>query len=62
MSSQTVAPGSWWRHRASGTVAQMVYTEHVHGQAPMVGLRDPEAGRSRLLSVTELLSDAYEPA
>jgi len=62
MSSLTVEPGSWWRHRGTGTVEQMVYTEHVRGQGLKVGLRDPEAGRSRLLSVDELLSDAYERA
>lgn len=62
MSSQSVQPGSWWRHLASGTVEQMVFTEYLPGQPPMIGLRDPEADRSRVLSVDELLSDAYEPA
>ena len=63
MSNQTVLqPGSWWRHRASGTVEQMVFTEYLPGQSPRVGLRDPEVGSPRVLSVDELLSDAYERA
>lgn len=61
MSSPTVEPGSWWLHRATGTVEQMVYTEHVCGQGVRVGLREPAEGRSRELSVEELLSGAYEP-